>query len=74
MELEVGYGLRVRRRSMLRPHVGMGSSDRGRDYRIGAGVQGRTGLGFSVSGLAMEHMTPYRPVSYGMTASGYLRW
>ncbi len=74
MELEVGYGSRVHRRSVLRPHVGMGLRNRGRDYRIGAGVQGRTGFGFSVSGLAMEHMTPYRPVSYGMTASGYLRW
>ncbi len=74
MELEVGYGSRVHRRSVLRPHVGMGLRDRGRDYRIGAGVQGRTGLGFSVSGLAMEHMTPYRPVTYGVTASGYVRW
>ncbi len=74
MELEVGYGSSVRRRSVLRPHVGMGLRDRGRDYRIGAGVQGRTGLGFSVSGLAMEHMAPYRPVSYGVTASGYVRW
>ncbi len=74
MELEVGYGSRVHRRSVLRPHVGMGLRDRGRDYRIGAGVQGRTGLGFSVSGLAMEHMAPYRPVSYGVTASGYVRW
>ncbi len=74
MELEVGYGSRVHRRSVLRPHVGMGLRDRGRDYRIGAGVQGRTGLGFSVSGLAMEHMAPYRPVSYGVIASGYMRW
>ncbi len=74
MELEVGYGSRVHRRSVLRPHVGMGLRDRGRDYRIGAGVQGRTGLGFSVSGLAMEHIAPYRPVSYGVTASGYVRW
>ncbi len=74
MELEVGYGSRVHRRSVLRPHVGMGLRDRGRDYRIGAGVQGRTGLGFSVSGLAMEHMAPHRPVSYGVTASGYVRW
>ncbi len=74
MELEVGYGSRVHRRSVLRPHVGMGLRDRGRDYRIGAGVQGRTGIGFSVSGLAMEHMAPYRPVSYGVTASGYMRW
>ncbi len=74
MELEVGYGSRVHSRSVLRPHVGMGLRDRGRDYRIGAGVQGRTGLGFSVSGLAMEHMAPYRPVSYGVTASGYMRW
>ncbi len=74
MELEVGYGSRVHRRSVLRPHVGMGLRDRGRDYRIGAGVQGRTGLGFSVSGLAMEHMAPYRPVSYGVTVSGYARW
>ncbi len=74
MELEVGYGSRFHRRSVLRPHVGMGLRDRGRDYRIGAGVQGRKGLGFSVSGLAMEHMAPYRPVSYGVTASGYVRW
>ncbi len=74
MELEVGYGSRVYRRSVLRPHVGMGLRDRGRDYRIGTGVQGRKGLGFSVSGLAMEHMAPYRPVSYGVTASGYMRW
>ncbi len=74
LELEVGYGSRVRRRSLLRPHVGMGLRGRGRDYRIGAGVQGLTGLGFSVSGLAMEHMAPYRPVSYGVTASGYMRW
>ncbi len=74
MELEVGYGSRVHRRSVLRPHVGMGLRDRGRDYRIGAGVQGRKGLGFSVSGLAMEHMAPYRPVSYGVTASGYVQW
>ncbi len=74
MELEVGYGSRIHRRSVLRPHVGIGLRDRGRDYRIGAGVQGRTGLGFSVSGLAMEHMAPYRPVSYGVTASGYVRW
>ncbi len=74
MELEVGYGSRVHRRSVLRPHVGMGLRDRGRDYRIGAGVLGRTGLGFSVSGLAMENTAPYRPVSYGVTASGYVRW
>ncbi len=74
MELEVGYGSRVHRRSVLRPHVGMGLRDRGRDYRIGAGVLGRTGLGFSVSGLAMEYTAPYRPVSYGVTASGYVRW
>ncbi len=74
MELEVGYGSRVHRRSVLRPHVGMGLRDRGRDYRIGAGVQGRTGLGFSVSGLAMEHIAPYQLVSYGVTASGYVRW
>ncbi len=74
MELEVGYGSHVHRGSVLRPHVGVGLRDRGRNYRIGAGVQGRTGLGFSVSGLAMEHMAPYRPVSYGVTASGYVRW
>ncbi len=74
MELEVGYGSRVHRRSVLRPHVGMGLRDRGRDYRIGAGLQGRTGFGFSVSGLAIEHVAPYRPVSYGVTASGYVRW
>ncbi len=74
MELEVGYGSRIHRRSVLRPHVGMGLRDRGRDYRIGAGVQGRTGLGFSVSGLAMEHIAPYQLVSYGVNVSGYVRW
>ncbi len=74
MELEVGYGLRIRWRSVLRPLVGVGLRDRGRDYRIGARVQGRSGVGFTLSGLAMEYMTPYRPVSYGVNASGYVRW
>ncbi len=74
LELEVGYGSRVHRRGVLRPHVGMGLRDRGRDYRIGAGVQGHTGLGFSMSGLAMEQIAPYQLVSYGVTASGYVRW
>ena len=74
MELEVGYGSRFRGRSVFRPHVGVGLWDRGKDYRAGAGVQGHQGIGFSVSGIAMQYMAPYRPVSYGVTASGYVRW
>ena len=74
MDMEVGYGSRMGRRSVLRPHVGLGLRKRGRDYRIGAGVQGRSGVGFSISGLAMEYMAPYSPVTYGVSASGYVRW
>ena len=74
MDMEVGYGSRMGRRSVLRPHVGLGLRERGRDYRIGAGVQGRSGVGFSVSGLAMEYMAPYNPVTYGVSASGFVRW
>ena len=74
MDVELGYGAQVGGRSVLRPHVGVGLRDRGRDYRIGAGVQGRRGIGFSMSGMAMEHMVPYQPVHYGVTASGYVRW
>ena len=74
MDMEVGYGSRMGRRSVLRPHVGLGLRKRGRDYRIGAGVQGRSGVGFSISGLAMEYMAPYNPVTYGVSASGFLRW
>ena len=74
MDVELGYGAQVGGRSVLRPHVGVGLRERGRDYRIGAGVQGRRGIGFSMSGMAMEHMVPYQPVHYGVTASGYVRW
>ena len=74
MDVELGYGAQVGGRSVLRPHVGVGLRERGRDYRIGAGVQGRRGIGFSVSGMAMEHMVPYQPVHYGVTASGHVRW
>ena len=74
MDVELGYGAQVGGRSVLRPHVGVGMRERGRDYRIGAGVQGRRGIGFSMSGMAMEHMAPYQPVHYGVTASGYVRW
>ena len=74
MDVELGYGAQVGGRSVLRPHVGVGLRERGRDYRIGAGVQGRRGIGFSMSGMAMEHMAPYQPVHYGVTASGYVRW
>ena len=74
MDVELGYGAQMGGRSVLRPHVGVGLRERGRDYRIGAGVQGRRGIGFSMSGMAMEHMAPYQPVHYGVTASGYVRW
>ncbi len=74
MDVELGYGAQVGGRSVLRPHVGVGLRERGRDYRIGAGVQGRRGIGFSMSGMAMESMAPYQPVHYGVTASGYVRW
>ena len=74
MDVELGYGAQVGGRSVLRPHVGVGLRERGRDYRIGAGVQGRRGIGFSMSGMAMESMVPYQPVHYGVTASGYVRW
>ena len=74
MDVELGYGAQVGGRSVLRPHVGVGLRERGRDYRIGAGVQGRRAIGFSMSGMAMERMAPYQPVHYGVTASGYVRW
>ena len=74
MDVELGYGAQLGGRSVLRPHVGVVLRERGRDYRIGAGVQGRRGIGFSMSGMAMEHMAPYQPVHYGVTASGYVRW
>ena len=74
IDMEMGYGSRMGRRGVLRPHVGLGLRKRGRDYRIGAGVHGRSGVGFSVSGLAMEYMAPYSPVTYGVSASGFVRW
>ena len=74
MDMEVGYGSMLGGHSVLRPLVGLGVRDGGRDYRIGAGVRGHRGIGFSISGLAMEHTTPYRPVNYGVTATGYARW
>ena len=39
-----------------------------------SGSAGAEGIGFSMSGMAMEHIVPYQPVHYGVTASGYVRW
>ncbi len=75
IELEFSYGMPLTIGSgVVRPVLAVSVRERGKDYRLGYDVRMRNGLSLSVSGLAMESVMPFHPVSYGTSVHSTLRW
>ena len=77
LEAEVGYGLPVSRRFVGTPTVGVGTSESGRDYRLGYRLGARGGEGTTVE-LGVEAQRRERPrqagTDHGALARATLRW
>ena len=74
LEMRLGYGTRLARGTGLaRPVLAVTLRRSGRDIRLGYEVATQSGVTVSAAGTAWES-TPWRPVSYGLTARAALRW
>ena len=77
LDAEAGYGLLVGRRFVGTPTLGIGTSEHGRDYRLGYRLGGLGGAGLGVE-FHVEAQRQERPQvggsSIGALAGGTLRW
>ena len=77
LEAEVGYGLPVSRRFVGTPTFGVGTSEMGRDYRLGyrLGALGGEGTAFELGVDAQRREIPLRGATdHGAGARATLRW
>ena len=74
IEMRFGYGTRLAKdMGVARPVMAVTLRESGRDYRLGYEVSTESGITASAAGTAWES-SPWRPVSYGLTARAALRW
>ena len=77
LDAELGYGLPVGRRFVGTPRFGLGSSEYGRDYRLGygLGVLNRGGLTFELGVDAQRRESPLaNGTSHGVVGRATLGW
>ena len=77
LEAEVGYGLPVGSRLVGTPRVGVGTSEHGRDYRLGysLGALGGEGTAFELGVDAQRRESPLQGgTDHGALARATLRW
>ena len=75
VDLQFGYGMPLALgKGVARPLLAVAMRGPGRDYRLGYEARAASGLGLSVSGVARESVSPYRPVMYGISLHGSLAW
>ena len=77
LDAEVGYGLAVGSRFVGTPTVGVGTSDMGRDYRLGysLGALGGAGTTFELGVDAQRRESPLQGgADHGARARATLRW
>ena len=77
LDAEVGYGLAVGSRFVGTPTVGVGTSDMGRDYRLGyrLGALGGAGTAFELGVDAQRRESPLQGgTDHGALARATLRW
>ena len=77
LEAEVGYGLPVGSRFVGTPRVGVGTSETGRDYRLGyrLGALGGEGTTFELGVEAQRRESPLQAgTDHGVLARATLRW
>ncbi len=73
-EVRLGYGTRLAGNAgVARPVLAVTIRDSGTDYRLGYEVSTQSGFRVSASGAAWES-SPWRPVSYGLSARAAMRW
>ncbi len=74
IEVRLGYGTPLANGvGVARPILAVTLRGSGRDYRLGYEVATQSGFTVSAAGTAWES-SPWRPVSYGLTARAALRW
>ena len=77
LDAELGYGLPVGRRFVGTPTVGVGTSEMGRDYRLGYRLGAIGGAGTTVE-LGVDAARRERPLpggtDHGALARATLRW
>ena len=74
MDIELGYGTRSSKKSLVRPSLGTSLHSQGRDYRVGYNVSMTNGLMLSLITTARESTTYRQPLTYGISARASLRW
>ena len=77
LEAEVGYGLPIGTRFVGTPRVGVGTSETGREYRLGyrLGVLGGEGLDLELGVEAQRRESPVRTgPDQGARAQATVRW
>ena len=77
LDAEAGYGLPVGRRFVGTPRIGFGTSEMGRDYRVGytLGVLGEQGLQFELGLDAQRRESPsMNGTDHGALGRAALRW